>query len=345
MQSFVKRYDVVSFGHALVDVQADVSEDFLVRHKMNKNDMTLVSPAQAAWLYNQMPPATECSGGSGANSMAIVAALGGRSGFMGRVGSDSFGDIFVHDLKKSGVVYQPRQRDPDPTGRCLVLITPDHKRTMNTSLGCSDKADHSDLDHDLIAKARILLVEGYMFDSPATRAATEAAIDVAKRSNTKVAFTLSSESCIERHRSRFLDLMADQADIVLANDGEIKAVYQTGNLAMARLQAKQNCRVVVVTKGSDGAELLRGGQTVGVPAVPGVKVVDTTGAGDAFAGGLLYGLAQDMSPSRSMRIGALCAAEVISHRGARPVANLKEFVAFGLRRNLRGPKNSADGPA
>lgn len=328
-----KTFDVVSFGHALVDVQAHVDDAFISRLGLKKNDMQLVTPAQAGWLFNQMPPAVVSPGGSGANSMSIVAALGGRSGFMGRIGDDQFGNVLQHHLKAQGVCFKPNplnMRKGAETGRCLILVTPDGQRTMNTCLGVSAEAGLSDLDGDMIRSARILLVEGYMFDSPATRHATEAAIDIAKSAGTKVAFTLSSESCIERNRAIFRPLVQSKVDILLANEAECLAFYETGNYELARLMVRRDCPLAVVTRGKDGANIFSGNGTAGIKAVSGVNVVDTTGAGDAFAGGLLYGLAQGFSPTKSGRIAALCSAEVISHMGAQPQADLKAFVEQGL---------------
>lgn len=343
-----KHYDVVSFGNALVDVQADVTDERLAELGLEKNKMQLVSAPQAAWLYNQMPPATESSGGSGANSMAVVAALGGKAGFMGRVEGDTFGKLFTHDLRAQGVAFDPYIRPvaTGGTGRCLILVTPDGKRTMNTYLGTSDRAGHEDLKPQAIAEARIALFEGYMFDgNDDARQTTLWAMEYARRAGTKVAFTLSSESCIERHRDTFRHIAEHVADIVLTNDAEVMSLYQTGNFSMARLCVQRDCRTAIITKGAAGAEYISGTQVIRVPAIPGVQVVDTTGAGDAFAGGVLYSLAQKLPPTRAMRIGALCAAEVISHHGARPRADLRAFVAAGLKANPLRPRNRPQGPA
>jgi len=329
-----RSFDVVCLGHALVDVQACVPQSFLETHSLPKNAQQLIDPVKAAWLYSVMPPGRECSGGSGANSMVVAAALGGKTGFMGRIGIDKLGDTFASDMQAQGVAYAPRVRtaQDDDTGRSLILVTPDGKRSMNTSLGCTGATGIEDVDDDMIRNAHILLVEGYMYDSAANRAATEHAIGVASAAGTSIAFTLSAEGCIARNHARFTEaIRARRFDIVVGNEEEFKALYQTDSLDVVRTSLQRDVSLAVMTKGGDGAEIIKGVQSLHVPAVAGVQVVDTTGAGDAFAGGFLYALAKGMSLPASGQVAALCAAEVISHLGARPASNLKAVVEQALQ--------------
>lgn len=330
-----KSFDVVCLGHALVDVQARVPGSFLDVYGLPKNAQRLIDAAQAAWLYNVMPPGIECSGGSGANSMVIVAALGGRAGFMGRIGADALGDSFARDLHAQGVAYAPRVRRAADggTGRSLIFVTPDGGRSMNTALGCTGATGVEDVDAEMIRAARLLLVEGYMYDSAANRAATEHAIEIARSAGTRVAFTLSAEGCIARNHARFAEAVrARQFDIVVGNEDEFQTFYQTGSLDVVRTSLKREVPLAVMTRGGAGAEIIKGARLTAVPAVAGVHVVDTTGAGDAFAGGFLYALARGRSIKQSGQVAALCAAEVISHLGARPAGDLRAAVAPVLAR-------------
>ena len=332
-----KSFDVVAYGHALLDVQARVSHRFVSDLDLQESTQQLVGAAQAAWLYERMRcSARESSGGSAANSAAIVAALGGKAGFMGRVGADWPGDVFTNDLQAQGVSFVPRVRNvaDGDTGRCLVLVTPDGKRTMSTCLGAANKAGMADLDARLIARSRFLLIEGYMFDTPENRGGTEAAMKMAKDSGTKIALTLSAENCIERHRDVFCNLVKE-VDVVLANDAEVMSLYRMRDIDSALTEVAKHASLAAITRGAAGAAIVSKNSHIHIPALPGVHVVDTTGAGDAFAGGFLYGLAQGKTPLQVGRMATLCAAEIISHMGARPEQNLKSNVARGLRTGLR----------
>lgn len=321
------QFDVVCVGNALVDVQAKVEDSFVAKHGPAKGGMRLVDAAQAEAIYHDLPPAHETSGGSGANSIAVLASLGGKGGFIGRVAADELGAVFAHDLKAQGVAFAEAARDTaEPTGRCLIAVTPDGERTMNTSLGCNVNFGPADLSASMIESAKVLLLEGYLFDKPHSKEAFRAAVKIAKAAGVEVALTLSAEFCVNFHRADFLQLLKEGVDILFANEEEIKALYQVDSFEDAARQVDAHCKVAVLTKGADGAYIRMKGETVQVAAEPGVKVIDTTGAGDAYAGGFLYGYTQGLDAATSGRIASICAAEVISHFGARPEVNLGELI-------------------
>ncbi len=322
-----KKFDVVCVGNALVDVQARVGDDFVAKHGPAKGGMRLIDAAQAEAIYSDMPPAHEASGGSGANSIAVLASLGGKGGFIGRVADDQLGRVFAHDLKAQGVAFAEAPRDAsEPTGRCLIAVTPDGERTMNTSLGCNVNFGPADLSASLISDAQVLLLEGYLFDKPHSKDAFREAVKIAKTAGVQVALTLSAEFCVHAHRADFLTLLKDGVDILFANEAEIKALYETDSFETAARLADQDCAIAVLTQGANGAHIRMNGEQVHVPAEPDVKVLDTTGAGDAYAGGFLYGYTQGLDAATCGRIASICSAEVISHFGARPEVNLGELV-------------------
>jgi sugar/nucleoside kinase (ribokinase family) len=323
-------YDVVAIGNAIVDVLSQTDDAFITSEGMAKGSMQLMfSPEDADALYAKMGPGIEASGGSAANTVAGIAALGGKCGFIGQVAKDQLGDVFAHDIRAMGVTFGTEPRDGEPTtARCLIFVTLDGQRTMNTFLGASQFLPEAALDHALIADAAILYLEGYLWDPEEPRAAMRAAIDVARGAGRKVAFTLSDVFCISRHGADFRALMADGLiDIMFANEAEIVALMGVEDFDTAVAAAAREVPMLVVTRSEKGAIAVSGGQTVAVHAAPVERVVDTTGAGDLFAAGFLSGQANGLSIEQSLQLGALCAAEIISHVGARPQVNLKALAA------------------
>jgi len=323
-----KSYDVVGVGNALVDVQAHVEDTFLARHSLIKGAMKLVDPKEAGLLYRDMPPAKESSGGSAANTIAAMASLGSKVGFVGRVGADELGDVFAHDIRALGVNFPATLRDQElPTGRCLIMVTADGERTMNTSLGCNMHFSPADLDAALIASAKVVYLEGYLFDQPDAKAAYRQAGSIAKQAGCELALTLSDSFCVDRHCADFLKLIKEDVDILFANEHEITALFETSDWQQAADMISEHVKVAVLTRSSKGATIRAGAVSVDVPVEPVAKVMDLTGAGDAFAAGFLHGYCQNMSLAQAGRIGALAASEVISHFGARPEVKLSTFVA------------------
>ena len=322
------RLDVIAIGNAIVDVIADADDAFLDAEGLTKGSMRLIDAEEATRLYQHMGSAREASGGSAANTAAGVAALGGRAGFIGQVAGDQLGDIFRHDITGLGVTFTtPVSHGGVPTARCLILVTPDAQRTMNTFLGASQHLPAAALDTDQIKSAAILYLEGYLWDPEEPRWAMIKAIDIARNAGRKVAFTLSDSFCIARHRDGFNQLIdSGKVDILFANEEEIKALAGVDDFGAAVAATSGRVETLVVTRSEKGAVALRGRERVAVSAEPVAQVVDTTGAGDLFAAGFLTGQAQDRSLEESLRMGAIAAAEVISHYGARPEADLKALV-------------------
>lgn len=319
-------YDVVAIGNAIVDILSQADEAFIVAEGMTKGSMQLVfSPADADALYAKMGPGREVSGGSAANTVAGIAAMGGRTGFIGQVADDQLGQVFAHDIRAAGVEFGTAVRAGEPTtARCLIFVTPDGQRTMNTFLGASQFLPASALDLDLIRSGAILYLEGYLWDPEEPRAAMRKAIDVAREAGRKVAFTLSDVFCISRHGDDFRQLIADGLiDILFANESELLALCDCGDFEDAIAHIAGKVPLLVVTRSEQGAMALAGGERFAVPAEPIEKVVDTTGAGDLFAAGFLHGQARGLDVQASLRLGAVCAAEIIQHYGARPEADLK----------------------
>ena len=327
------RYDVVAIGNAIVDVLAQADDAFIAQEGMAKGSMQLMfSPEDADALYAKMGPGQEMSGGSAANTVAGIAALGGTCGFIGQVADDELGDIFAHDIRSLGIRFDTPVRAGDPTtARCLIFVTPDGQRTMNTFLGASQFLPESALDRQLIADGAILYLEGYLWDPEEPRAAMRAAIEVARKAGRKVAFTLSDVFCISRHGDDFRKLIADGLiDILFANESELAALAQIEDFDSAVAAIAPQVTTLVATRSEKGAIAVSHGETVAVPAEPIERVVDTTGAGDLFAAGFLHGQAQGMDLARSLKLGAICAGEIISHVGARPQCDMKALVAKKL---------------
>jgi sugar/nucleoside kinase (ribokinase family) len=311
------RFDVVGIGNAIVDIIGRCDEAFLARHGAPKGHMRLVDATTITALYNEMGPAIEVSGGSAANTMVGLASLGGRAAFIGKVADDEFGRIFRHDIRAAGVRFDtPPVGGRDPTSRSLILVTPDGERTMSTYLGISTDLDDGEVDPELIAAAGIVYLEGYLFDRPEAKAAFRQAAALAAKAGRQVALTLSDGFCVARHRAEFLDLIRHGVDILVANESEVTALYEAQWEDAAR-RAAEDVRLAVLTRSAKGSVLMAEGERVAISAEP-VKVVDTTGAGDLYAAGVLFGLATGLPLETAGRLGSLAAAEVISHLGARP---------------------------
>jgi len=321
---------VLAIGDAVVDVIATADDDFLVEEGLTKGSMQVLDAAGATRLYARMSQARETSGGSAANTMAGVAVLGGRAGFVGQVAADQLGEIFTHDIRALGVEFlTPAKTGGAPTGRCLILVTPDAQRTMNTFRGAAHELDAGALDADQIRDAAILYLEAYLWRSAGPRAAMEQAMAIAHEAGRKVAFTLSDIACIKPHRAEMIAMLeAGAIDLLFANENEITELADIADREQAIAAIQDKVPSLVVTCGSEGALAVEGGRRASVPiARLGTGVVDTTGAGDLFAAGFLVGQAQGRSLEDSLRIGSIAAAEVISHFGARPEADLKAMVA------------------
>jgi sugar/nucleoside kinase (ribokinase family) len=327
------RLDVLCIGNAVVDVIAAADDAFIASEKLDKGSMRLIDEEEATRLYAKMGPGREISGGSAGNTAAGVAMLGARAGFVGQVAADQLGDVFTHDIRSIGVEFTtPARTDVSiPSGRVLVLVTPDAQRTMNTFLGAAQTLSREALDEDQLRRAIILYLEGYLWDPEVPRAAMERAIDVTRAAGGKVAFTLSDSFCVDRHRDSFNALIdSGRLDILFANEAEIVSLTGEADFDAAVAAAARRVPLLVVTRGEQGAVAVRGDSRTDVPAEPVERIVDTTGAGDLFAAGFLVGLAQERSIADSLRMGAIAAAEVISHYGARPEADLRALVAEKL---------------
>lgn len=321
-------YDVVGLGNAIVDVLAHTDDEFLAARQLIKGSMRLIDAAEAERLYAEMPPGVECSGGSAANTMAGIASLGGRACFLGRVRNDQLGAIFAHDIRAVGVDFPtPPAQSGAATARCLVLVTPDAQRTMNTFLGASVDFGPEDLDREAIRNAQFTYLEGYLWDPPRAKEAFLEAVRIAHGAGRKVALSLSDRFCVERHRSELRDLVQHHVDVLFANEQEIMALYETTSFEAAAHAVRGACDVAVLTRSEKGSVVLDDETTAAVPAEPVARVVDTTGAGDLYAAGFLFGLTHGRDLRACARLGSLAAAEVISHIGARPEISLKELLA------------------
>lgn len=323
--------DVVAVGSALVDVLTHSSARDIERLGLVKGTMTLVDLPRAAAVYRAMGPGIEVSGGSAANTAAGVAALGGRVGYIGKVAADELGEVFIHDISAAGVVVartEPVAPSDDPdddraTGRCLVFVTEDGERTMATHLGVASTLVPEDLDEEFIARAQVVYLEGYLWDLGPAKAALRRAIEVAHASDAIVALTLSDPFCVERHQREFLELLNGEVDLLFANEDEVTLLFGSNGFDAALEAVQETGVLAALTRGPDGSVVVGASGPVAVPAAPVAQVVDTTGAGDLYAAGFLYGLTHGQDPAECARLGGLCAAEVISHLGARPQADLR----------------------
>ncbi|MEO7563730.1 MAG: adenosine kinase [Sphingomicrobium sp.] len=324
-----RRFDVTAIGNAIVDVIADSDDQFLAAQGMRKGGMRLIDEAEATRLYQAMRPGREASGGSAANTVAGLAAFGHKAAFIGQIGQDQLGEIFSHDIRSLGVSFDtPAKGAIGATARCLILVTPDAQRTMNTFLGAAQMLVSEAIDEALIADSKILYLEGYLWDPEAPRLAMRAAIAAAREAGTRVAFSLSDSFVVERHRDDLNALFDDGAiDILFANADEAVALTGAERFEDAVSALARRVPTAVVTRGDQGAVAVRGEERALVPAQPITKLVDTTGAGDLFAAGFLAGEARELGLEESLRLGAIAAAEVIQHYGARPEADLSALAA------------------
>jgi len=323
--------DVVGIGNAIVDVIAHSTDAFLQEQELAKGGMMLIDADRATELYGLMEPALEMSGGSAANTIAGIASFGGKAGFIGKVRNDQLGDVFAHDIRALGVTYgTPSATEGAPTARCLILVTPDAQRTMNTFLGACQALGPDDVDPYLIESAQITYLEGYLWDPEMAKAAFRKAMDIAHAANRKVALTLSDAFCVDRYREEFRELVKNQVDILFANESEITSLYETKDFDEALQQVRQDCDFAALTRSEKGSVVFSNDEIHVIDAQPGVKVVDSTGAGDMYAAGFLYGLTNGKSLHDCGRLGGLAAAEVISHVGARPETSYKDLMKAKL---------------
>ncbi|MBU1209841.1 MAG: adenosine kinase [Alphaproteobacteria bacterium] len=320
------RYDVIGIGNAIVDIIGRCDDDFLTRHDAPKGHMRLVDAPTIAALYADMGPAVEISGGSAANTLVGVSSFGGNGAFIGKVADDEFGKIFAHDIRAAGVTFNSKAvNGKDPTSRSLILVTPDGERTMNTFLGISTDIDDGEVDPDAIEAAKIVYLEGYLFDRPDAKAAFRQAVKIAKGAGRKVALTLSDGFCVDRHRGEFIELIRDGIDILLANEDEIVSLYETADFEEAARRTMADTELAALTRSALGSTIISKGERIEIPVDPVAKVEDSTGAGDLYAAGFLYGIATGKDLATAGRLGSIAAAEVISHVGARPESNLAEL--------------------
>ncbi|MCW5682493.1 MAG: adenosine kinase [Xanthobacteraceae bacterium] len=321
------KYDVLGIGNAIVDVLSHADEDFLTRQKMPKGSMSLIDERRADAIYNAMGPVVECSGGSAANTIVGVAMLGGSAAFIGKVKDDELGQTFARDIRASGVAFSTPMATQGPaTARSFILVTPDGQRTMNTYLGAAQDLTPDDIAVDEVRSASVLYLEGYLWDPKQAKAAFVKAAEIAHDNDRTVALTLSDAFCVDRYRKEFLGLLRNNTvDLLFANEAELKSLYETGDFDAAVTALRKDVTTAVVTRSEKGAMVVTREETETVPAFPIDRVVDTTGAGDLFAAGFLYGFSQRMPHVASLRLGALCAAEIISHIGARPERKLVDL--------------------
>jgi sugar/nucleoside kinase (ribokinase family) len=319
--------DVVGIGNAIVDVLANADDELLIKQEMTKGAMTLIDADRAEALYSVMGAAIEVSGGSAANTIAGLASLGARAGFMGKIGNDQLGGIFRHDIQANGVVFEtPSAKSNTPTARCLIFVTPDAQRTLNTYLGACIEFGPEDVDATLVAHSKVTYLEGYLWDPPAAKAAFLKAAKVARDAGRRVALSLSDAFCVERHRAEFRELLTEHVDILFANEAEICSLWQVDNFDAALQATRGKCEIAALTRSARGSIILAGQDVHIVDAARVTQIVDTTGAGDLYAAGFLYGLTGGREPYDCGRIGAIAAAEVIGHYGARPETPLSELL-------------------
>jgi fructokinase len=315
-------YDILGIGNAIVDVLAPVPEAFLSKHDMRKGAMALIDADTAERLYRDMPPAQETSGGSAANTCAVAANLGARVAYIGLVADDALGHVFRHDITAAGVHFPtPPASGAAPTARCLIMVTSDGQRTMNTFLGACVDLGPAEVDAALVAGAAITYLEGYLFDPPAAQEAFKRAAAIARAAGRKVALSLSDAFCVNRHRDAFRALVAESVDILFANEAEITALYETNTFAEAAAWARRDVGLACLTMAEAGSQIIQGGETYEIAAEP-TKVVDTTGAGDAYAAGFLAAYAKGLALPLCGRLASVAAAEIIGHFGARPQRDL-----------------------
>jgi sugar/nucleoside kinase (ribokinase family) len=331
MDLMEKSYDVVGIGNAIVDVLVQADDDLIDNFELTNGTMALVDEAQAERLYASVGPGLETSGGSAANTLAGVAQLGGRAGFIGRVRNDQLGGIFAHDIRSVGARFDtPAATEGPSTARCLILVTPDAQRTMCTYLGASVGLDPADLDLEMVAQAKVLYLEGYLWDSDEAKAAFIAAAEVARAHGGEVALSLSDAFCVERHRESFQELVDGHVDILFANEMEITALYKANSFEEAADQVRGRCKLAALTRSELGSVVLNGAGTHSVAPYRLGPLLDTTGAGDLYAAGFLHAYTQGQGIEACGRLGSLCAGQVVTQLGPRPHGSLKQLVAQHL---------------
>jgi adenosine kinase len=323
------RYDVLGIGNAIVDVIARAEDDFLIAQGMHKGAMALIDEARAAAIYAAMGPAVESSGGSAANTIAGVASFGARAAFVGKVKDDELGKAFAHDIRSINVAFDTKPaKDGPSTARCYIMVTPDGERTMNTYLGAAQDLRPEDLDEAAIAASEVVYLEGYLWDPPQAKAAFVKAAEIAHKNARRVALTLSDAFCVDRYRGEFLDLIRKgTVDLVFANESELRSLFETADFDTAVNAMRETAKLAVVTRSEKGCAVISRAGVEAVPAAPVEQVADVTGAGDLFAAGFLVGLARGKDHRTAARLGALAAAEVIQHIGARPAVSLNSLAA------------------
>lgn len=323
----IAKYDVLGIGNAIFDVFAQTDESFLSGHGMAKGSMALIDEARALSIYNDMGPAMQVSGGSAANTIVGVANLGARAAYVGKVRDDQIGRLYIHDIRAAGVAFETKAAADGPaTGCSYILVTPDGERTMNTYLGAAQELTPDDIDAAQVAASAITYLEGYLWDPKSAKEAFVKAATIAHGAGRQVALTLSDSFCVDRYRDEFLDLMRKgTVDLIFANEAELHSLYQTSDFDGALAQLRKDTKLGIVTRSEKGCVVVSKDGVVAVPAFPIQKMVDTTGAGDLFAAGFLFGLVRNAGFEAAGRLGALAAAEVIQHIGARPQTSLKEL--------------------
>ncbi len=316
-------FDVVGIGNALVDVIAHADDEFLTAEGLTKGSMTLIDTERAVSIYRALVGAVEMSGGSAANTMCGVASFGGRAAYIGKVSDDELGQVFAHDLRAVGVTFRAGAPDVStPTGRSIIVVTPDAQRTMNTYLGVSSLLCPTDVDEATVASARVVYMEGYLFDRDEAKEAFRLAAKIAHASGRQVSLTLSDSFCVDRHRNDFRSLVSDDVDVLFGNDAELCSLYEVDAFDAAVREVRQHAAMAVITRGAEGSVVVTADEVIEVPAQPAQRVLDTTGAGDLYAAGFLYGLTHGRDLAECGRLGSIAAAEVISHVGPRPLTEL-----------------------
>jgi fructokinase len=322
-----KSLDVVGIGNAIVDVLVQADDSFLDDHGLTKGTMALIDEAQAERLYGAVGPGLETSGGSAANTLAGIAQLGGRAGFIGRVRDDQLGAIFSHDIRSVGARFDTPAATTGPsTARCLILVTPDAQRTMCTYLGASVQLDPDDLDLELVRQARVLYLEGYLWDSPEAQRAFVSAAEAARESGGEVALSLSDAFCVDRHRDSFRELVDGHVDILFANEMEITSLYKADSFEQAAAEVRGRCRIAALTRSENGSLVLAEEESISIEPFRLGDLVDTTGAGDLYAAGFLHAYTRGQDLERCGRLGSLCAGQVVTQLGPRPQGSLRELM-------------------
>jgi sugar/nucleoside kinase (ribokinase family) len=320
-------FDVLGIGNAIVDVISRADDGFLAKHQLTKGSMMLIDEARAETLYAAMGPGVEVSGGSCGNTMAGIASLGGKGAYFGKVKQDQLGAVFSHDLKAIGVSFDTPAATTGPaTARCLILVTPDAQRTMNTYLGACTGLGPADIDTAVVSAAQVTYVEGYLWDAPEAKKAVLKAFDAAHAAGRLVSITLSDSFCVDRYRDEFRDLVRNKVDILFGNEAEIKSLYQVDSFEAAMEAVRKEAKIAALTRSEHGSVVIKGSETHAVPSAPVSKVVDTTGAGDLYASGFLYGFTRNKPLAECARLGGIAAAEIISHVGPRPETPLKDLI-------------------